>query len=171
MEVCPSSASSSHSLDSGPRDSPWTGPGDPSQRVFSALSPQLQGQVVFIATPCVRLSFSVSSLQPRGIEPAGAVHGPRGSQRPRARPRCHLPQVRAAPVPRHQPHRRPPASPPPARASLNPYQERLRVCLPPTLIKEFFIPSALCPNWSDSGPSLALIGHFLGRSECPHQVP
>lgn len=141
-------------LDNGPRDSPWADPGDPSQRVFSVLSPQLRGQVVSIATPCVSLSFSVFPLQPRRIEPAGAVHGPRGAQRPCARPRRHLPQVREAPMPKHQPRRRLPAPPPPARASLKPYQKRLRVCPSPTSIKEFFILSALCSHWSDSDLSL-----------------
>lgn len=109
--------------------------------------------------PCPRLSFSVSPPQPRGAAPARAVHGPRRAPRPRARPRSHLPQVRAAPAAGHQPRRRPPAPPPPARASLRldtPSKKTPRVFPPPSSIKEvFFIPSALCPRWATSDPSLA----------------
>nr|XP_031314572.1 cyclin N-terminal domain-containing protein 2 isoform X3 [Camelus dromedarius] len=60
-----------------------------------------------------------SSPQRGRAEPPRALYGPRRSPRPGSWPRRYLPQVCAAPAPRHQPRRRPPAPPPPARASLS----------------------------------------------------
>ncbi|XP_044615988.1 cyclin-P isoform X3 [Equus asinus] len=95
-----------------------------------------------------------SGPQPRGAGPARAVHGPRRAPGSRARPRRHLPQVRAAPAPGHQPRRRPPAPPPAARASLSPGTASKKTpCVSVSRFnKRVFIPGALCPHWSNSGP-------------------
>lgn len=128
-------------LSTGSRE-PLNGPRGPQSTSLLSLAPPAPRTGRLHRCPCPRLSFFVSPPQPSRAAPARAVHGPRRAPRPRARPRRHLPQVRAAPAPGHQPRRRPPAPPPPARASLSretPSKKTVRVYPFPTSIKEVFV--------------------------------